>query len=49
MCVDYTHLNRHCPKGPFALSRIDQDIDSTTSCVLLSFLDCYSGYLHIAL
>jgi hypothetical protein len=23
MCVDYTDLNRHCPKDPFPLSRID--------------------------
>jgi len=44
MCVDYTDLNKHCPKDPFGLSRIDQVIDSTAGCVLLSFLDCYSGY-----
>jgi hypothetical protein len=31
------------------LPRIDQVIDSTAGCVLLSFLDCYSGYYHIAL
>jgi hypothetical protein len=44
MSVDYTDLNRHCPKDPFALPRIDQVIDSMASCVLLSFLDCYLGY-----
>jgi hypothetical protein len=44
MCVDCTDLNRHCPKDPFALPRIDQVIDSMASCVLLSFLDCYLGY-----
>jgi hypothetical protein len=49
MCVDYTNLNRHCPKDPFALPRINQVIDSTVSCILLSFLDCYSGYHQIAL
>jgi hypothetical protein len=49
MCVDYTDLNKHCPKVPFALPRIDQVIDSTAGCVLLSFLDYYSGYHHIAL
>jgi hypothetical protein len=49
MCVDYTDLNKHCPKDPFGLSRIDQVIDSTAGCVLLSFLDCYSGYHQIAL
>jgi hypothetical protein len=49
MCVDYIDLNKHCPKDPFALPRINQVIDSTASCILLSFLDCYSGYHQIAL
>jgi hypothetical protein len=44
MCVDYTDLNKHCPKDPFSLPRIDEVVDSTASCELLSFLDCYSGY-----
>ncbi|WVZ70794.1 hypothetical protein U9M48_019431 [Paspalum notatum var. saurae] len=39
----------HCPKDPFGLSRIDQVIDSTAGCALLSFLDCYSGYHQISL
>ena len=29
MCIDYTSLNKACPKDPFALPRIDQVIDST--------------------
>jgi hypothetical protein len=49
MCVDNTDLNKHCPKGHFGLLRIDQVVDSTASCVLLCFLDCYSGYHQIAL
>jgi ABC-type Co2+ transport system permease subunit len=49
MCVDYTDLNKHCPKDPFALPRIDQVIDFTASFVVLSFLDCYLGYHQIAL
>jgi hypothetical protein len=49
ICVDYTDLNKHCPKDPFALPRIDQFISSTASYVLLSFLGCYSGYHQIAL
>jgi hypothetical protein len=49
MCVDYTDLNKHCPKDPFELSRIDQVIDSTAGCDLLCFLDCYSGYHQIAI
>jgi hypothetical protein len=49
MCVDYTDLNKLCPKDHFGLPRIDQVIDSTAGCVLLCFLDCYSGYHQIAL
>jgi hypothetical protein len=49
MCVDYTDLNKHCPKDPFGLPRMDQVIDSTAGCDLLCFLDCYSGYLQIAI
>jgi hypothetical protein len=49
MCVDYTNLNKHCPKDPFVLPRIDEVVDSTAGCELLSFLDCYSSYHQIAL
>ena len=49
MCIDYTSLNKACPKDLFALSRIDQVIDSTAGCGLLSFLDAYSGYHQIKL
>jgi hypothetical protein len=48
MCVD-TDLNKHCPKDHFGLPRIGQVVDSTAGCVLLCFLDCYSGYHQIAL
>jgi hypothetical protein len=43
MCVDYTDLNKHCPKDHFRLPRIDQVVDSMTGYVLLYFLDYYSG------
>jgi hypothetical protein len=49
MCVDYTDLNKHCPKDHFRLPRIDQVVDLTAGCVLLYFLDCYLGYHQIAL
>ena len=49
MCIDYTSLNKACPKDPFALPRIDQVVDSTAGCELLSFLDAYSGYHQIKL
>jgi hypothetical protein len=49
VCVDYTSLNKHCPKDPFPLPRIDQINVSTMSCARLSFLDAYSGYNQIKL
>jgi hypothetical protein len=49
MCVDYTDLNKACQKDPFGLPRIDQVVESTTGCSILSFLDCYSGYHQIPL
>nr|ABA95369.1 retrotransposon protein, putative, Ty3-gypsy subclass [Oryza sativa Japonica Group] len=49
MCVDYTDLNKSCPKDQFGLPCIDQVVDSTAGCELLSFLDCYSGYHQIRL
>jgi hypothetical protein len=47
MCVDYTSLNMACPKGPFPFPQIDQVVDLTTGCELLSFLDAYSSYHQI--
>jgi len=49
MCVDYTDLNKACPKDPFVPPRIDQVVDSTAGSALLCFLDCYSGYHQIGL
>jgi hypothetical protein len=47
MCIDYTSLNKACPKDPYPLPRIDQIVDSTSGCDLLSFLDAYSGFHQI--
>jgi hypothetical protein len=47
MCIDYTSLNKACPKYPFHLPRIDQVVDSTSSCDLLCFLNAYSGFHQI--
>ena len=49
MCIDFTDLNKHCLKDHFPLPRIDQIVDSTAGCALLSFLDAYSGYNQIKL
>nr|CAD39961.2 OSJNBa0072D08.10 [Oryza sativa Japonica Group] len=49
MCVDFTDLNKACPKDHFPLPRIDQLVDSTAGCELLSVLDAYSGYHQISM
>jgi hypothetical protein len=47
MCINYTSLNKACPKDPYPLPRIDQIVDSTSRCDLLSFLDAYSSFHQI--
>ena len=47
MCVDFTNLNRACPKDSFPLPRIDQLVDSTAGHKLLTFMDAFSGYSQI--
>jgi hypothetical protein len=49
LCIDYNDFNRHYPKDPFPLPRIDQVVDSTARSVLLGFLNCYLGYHQITL
>jgi hypothetical protein len=49
MCVDYTNLNKACPIDPFLPPHIDQVVDPSIGCELLSFLDTYSGYHQIPL
>jgi hypothetical protein len=47
MCIDYTSLNKACPKDSFPLSCIDQIMDSTSRCDLLCFLNAYSDFHQI--
>ena len=47
MCVDFTDLNKACPKDSYPLPRIDQLVDSTARHKLLSFIDAFSGYNQI--
>ena len=47
--VDFTDLNRACPKDPFPMPKIDQLIDVTYGHPKISFLDTFQGYHHIAL
>jgi len=47
MCIDYSDLNKTCPKDTYPLPCIDWLVDNTTGYELLSFLDAYSGYNQI--
>jgi ribonuclease HI len=49
MCVDFTDLNKACPKDNFPLPRIDQLVDSTAGHKLLTFMDAFSGYNQIVM
>uniref|UniRef100_A0A151UE88 Retrovirus-related Pol polyprotein from transposon 412 family n=1 Tax=Cajanus cajan TaxID=3821 RepID=A0A151UE88_CAJCA len=43
MCVDYTDLNKACPKDSYPLPSINRLVDGAFGHALLSFLDAYSG------
>ena len=45
--VEFTDLNKACPKNSFPLPRIDQLVDATLGHALLSFMDFYLGYNQI--
>ena len=47
MCVDFTDLNKACPKDSYPLPRVDILVDSTARRRLLSFMDAFSGYNQI--
>ncbi|XP_071913927.1 uncharacterized protein [Coffea arabica] len=47
MCVDFTDLNKACPKDCFPLPRIDRLVDFTVSFDVLCFLDAFKGYHQI--
>ena len=41
VCVDFTDLNKACPKDPFLLLRIDRLMDATVAHPRMSFLDAF--------
>ncbi|XP_072076510.1 uncharacterized protein [Arachis hypogaea] len=47
MCVDFTDLNKACPKDAYPLPCIDKLVDSASGYKSLSFMDAYSGYNQI--
>ena len=49
VCIDFTDLNKACPKDLFLLPKIDQLVDATSGHQRMSFLDAFQGYHQIAL
>ena len=49
VCVDFTDLNKACPKDPFPMPQIDQLMDATIGHPRMSFLDAFQGYRQIPL
>ena len=47
MCIDFTYLNKACPKNNFPLPRIDTLVDQADESEMLSFLDYFSSYHQI--
>ena len=47
MCVDFTDLNKACPKDSYPFPRADVLIDFTVQHQLLSFMDAFSSYNQI--
>ena len=47
VCIDFTDLNKACPKDSFPLPHIDMLVDATAGHELLSFMDAFSGYNQI--
>lgn len=38
-CIDFCDLKKACPKDHYPLTRIDQLVDSTAGCEMLSMMD----------
>jgi len=49
MCVDFTDLNKACPKDSYPLPQVDILVDSTARHQLLSFMDAFYSYNPIKL
>ena len=47
MCVDFTDLNKTCPKDKYPLLRVDVLVDSIAWHQLLSFTNAFSSYNQI--
>ena len=47
--MDFTDLNKVCPKDAFPILRIDQLVDAMVGHPRMSFLDAFQGYHQIPL
>ncbi|XP_071739546.1 uncharacterized protein [Rutidosis leptorrhynchoides] len=47
MCVDFTNINKACPKDCYPLPEIDWKVESLTGYKYKCFLDAYKGYHQI--
>ena len=47
MCIEFTNLNKACPKDNFPLPRIDKIVNFAAGCKVISLLDCFLGYYQI--
>jgi hypothetical protein len=43
MCIDFTSLNKACPKDEFLLPLIDKIVDSAAGYEVMSLINCFSG------
>ena len=44
ICMDFTDLNKACPKDSYPFPQIDILVDSKARHQLLSFMDAFSSY-----
>ena len=49
VCVNFTDLNKACPKDLFLMPQIDQLVDAMAGHPQISFLDAFQGYHQIPL
>uniref|UniRef100_A0A803P4I1 Reverse transcriptase domain-containing protein n=1 Tax=Cannabis sativa TaxID=3483 RepID=A0A803P4I1_CANSA len=47
VCINFTDLNKACPKDSFSLPHINMIIGATAGHELMSFMDAFSGYNQI--
>lgn len=46
-CVDFTDLNKACPKNSYHIPTIDRLVDGLSGNQVLSFIDAFSGYNQV--